>query len=107
MRQLGYAAIGVTVLLIGLVAWLAGNELDRTVHASQPPHEHQPPTVQRVSNQASQTIVYTTMTGTAYHCQGCRYLDDSAFPASILSVSGWYRPCSECKPPVLTLTVKE
>lgn len=46
------------------------------------------------------TIVYITVGGKKYHCNGCQYLSDSSIPIDLDKAKAkGYTPCSRCHPP--------
>lgn len=49
---------------------------------------------------SDEIIVYITKSGRKYHQWGCRFLQNSAIPSSLLQVKKeGYTPCSACRPP--------
>ena len=64
-----------------------GNELQ--------PRADEPP----ADTQAQSITVYVTETGTKYHAEDCRYLNNSKIPLDIEDARRSYTPCSVCKPP--------
>lgn len=44
-------------------------------------------------------VVYITYTGSKYHRDGCKFLQDSKIPMHLSTVKGDYDPCTVCNPP--------